>query len=235
MAHAKESIKIISKRIQHLKQLIHQAAMTCHRSDRDITLLGVSKGQSSDDIAKAYAAGVIDFGESYLQEALPKIEALSSQPIIWHFIGPIQSNKAAGIAEHFSWVHSVSREKIARQLNRARPTSMPPLNVCVQVNLDQESTKAGVDKETLTGLVSLILQLPQLRLRGLMLIPKQTLDESLQTLSFLRLSSLLHDLNQQLNIDMDTLSMGMSHDFEAAIFAGSTMVRIGTGLFGVRQ
>ena len=215
--------------------MIHQVALSCHRSDMDITLLGVSKGHTPAEIAEAYTAGITDFGESYLQEALSKLQVLGALPICWHFIGPIQSNKTESIAQHFSWVHSVSREKIAHLLNEARPAFLPPLNICIQVNLDEETTKAGVTLDAIGALATTILQLPRLHLRGLMLIPKQESDESLQTLSFLRLTNLLHQLNQELKLSMDTLSMGMSHDFVAAIRAGSTMLRIGTALFGARS
>ena len=214
--------------------MIHEVALNCHRSETDITLLGVSKGHTADEISEAYFAGITNFGENYLQEALPKQQALNALLITWHFIGPIQSNKTKHIAHHFSWVHSVCRDKIAHQLNDARPTTLAPLNICLQVNLDEEKSKAGVTKKALLALATTILQLPQLRLRGLMLIPKQTLDESIQIESFLRLTRLLHQLNQDLNLHMDTLSMGMSHDFQAAIRAGSTILRLGTSIFGSR-
>ncbi len=215
-------------------QVIHEVTLSCHRQETDITLLAISKGRPSTDIKQAVAAGITNFGESYLQEALPKLQALSSLPITWHFIGPIQSNKADSIAQHFAWVHSVSRQSIAERLNNARPAHCPPLNICIQVNLDEETSKSGVTINAVSSLATAIMQLPRLTLRGLMLIPKNESDESLQTLSFLRLKSLMHHLNQELNLNMDTLSMGMSHDFPAAIRAGSTILRIGTALFGTR-
>lgn len=214
--------------------MIHQAEIAAHRPEGDVKLLAVSKGHPCSKIQEAHSAGLHDFGESYLQEALAKIQILNTLPLCWHFIGPIQSNKAHSIAHYFSWVHSVSRQKIAQQLNEARPISMPPLNICLQVNFDDEKTKSGVAPEEAASLASYILELPRLRLRGLMLIPKPETDEQSQYLSFLRLSQLLDMLNQQLNIAMDTLSMGMSNDMQAAIRAGSTIVRIGTAIFGSR-
>ena len=197
-------------------------------------MLAVSKGHSCAEIEQAYVAGLCEFGENYLQEALTKIRTLTEPSILWHFIGPIQSNKTYEIAQHFSWVHSVCREKVAQQLSDARPSSKPSLNVCIQVNLDDETSKSGVNVEDVAKLANYILQLPRLRLRGLMLIPKPQNDEQLQYLSFLRLKQLLDKLNQQLNLTMDTLSMGMSNDYKAAIRAGSTIVRIGTAIFGAR-
>jgi len=198
-------------------------------------LLAVSKGHSSCKIEKAYQAGLNDFGESYLQEALRKIKLIANPSIRWHFIGPIQSNKARDIAVHFNWVHSVSRIKIAQLLNTYRSADMAPLNICLQVNFDSENSKAGVLPSDVEALARAILQLPRLHLSGLMLIPKPEVDTTLQFHSFLRLKVLLQQLNQTLGIDMKTLSMGMSNDFPAAICAGSTIVRIGTALFGERQ
>ncbi len=197
--------------------------------------MAVSKGQSCLSIEQVYAAGISEFGENYLQEALAKIQTLKHLKLCWHFIGPIQSNKAPDIAQNFSWVHSVSRYKIAQLLHDSRPHDMPPINVCIQVNLDDEKTKTGVTAEEVTPLASHILELPQLRLRGLMLIPQPQSDQQQQYLSFLRLKKRLEILNQQLNTTMDTLSMGMSDDFEAAIRAGSTIVRIGRAIFGERN
>jgi pyridoxal phosphate enzyme (YggS family) len=214
--------------------LIRQLEASCNRQPGEVKLLVVSKGHPCSAIEQAYAAGVRDFGESYLQEAQTKIQTLIALPLCWHFIGPIQSNKAASIALNFSWVHSVCRQQIAKLLNDARLPSMPPINVCIQVNLDGEQSKSGVTLDELATLASYALQLPHLRLRGLMLIPKPQTDEKLQYLSFLRLRTLLDKLNQQLNLEMDTLSMGMSNDMQAAIRAGSTIVRIGTTIFGER-
>jgi len=226
--------KIITNNISYINQLIRQAEIAAHRPEGIVKLLAVSKGQPSSKVEEAYTAGQRDFGENYLQEALAKIQTLKSLPLCWHFIGPIQSNKTHSIAHHFSWVHSVSRQKIAEQLNEARPVFMPPLNVCLQINFDDEETKSGIHPDQAINLASCILQLPRLRLRGLMLIPKPEADAQSQYHSFLRLPQLLNTLNQQLNINMDTLSMGMSNDLQAAIRAGSTMVRIGTAIFGKR-
>ena len=225
----------ISQQIKDLKQHIHQLEHSFHRQRGDVKLIAVSKGHPSLSIEQAFAAGIQDFAENYLQEAQAKMQALTKLSICWHFIGPIQSNKASSIARDFSWVHTVSRHKIAKQLNDARPESMAPLNVCLQVNIDNEETKAGVEPEKLAELASYVLQFPRLRLNGLMAIPKNQPDTHQQYSSFLRLKSLLQTLNQQLNIKLDTLSMGMSHDMPAAIHAGSTMVRIGTAIFGERK
>ncbi len=222
----------ITEQVNSIQQLIRTTEISCQRPPGTVHLLGVSKGRTAEEIEQAYTAGLSDFGESYLQEALSKIQALATLPLCWHFIGPIQSNKTNPIANHFAWVHSVSRHKIALQLNDARPKTLPPLNICIQVNLDDEETKAGIKPNDLAELAYYVLQLPRLHLRGLMAIPKRQLDEQQQYLSFIRLNQLLHTLNQQLNICMDTLSMGMSGDIKAAIRAGSTMVRVGTAIFG---
>ncbi len=228
------SYKIITDNILHIKQAIHQAEAASHRPEGAVKLLAVSKGHSSSKIEEAYAAGIRDFGENYLQEALAKIQTLKSLSVCWHFIGPIQSNKTNEIAHHFSWVHSISRQKIAQLLNDTRPASLPPLNVCLQVNFDDEKSKSGIAPDHVAELAAYVTQLPHLRLRGLMLIPKPETNEQLQYPSFLRLTHLLDTLNRQLNIAMDTLSMGMSNDMQAAIRAGSTIVRIGTAIFGKR-
>lgn len=224
----------IVERIQCIKQRIEDTKALCRRDD-PITLLAVSKKASVDAIKEAFSAGVCDFGESYLQEALSKIETLADLPICWHFIGPIQSNKIKKIASHFDWVHSVSRYEVAKLLNDARPTTMPPLNICLQVNLDNEASKSGVALEQLEALALSILPLPRLTLRGLMLIPPHTTNEEQQYLSFLRLSHLKQRLNETLPVTLDTLSMGMSQDMCAAVRAGSTIVRVGTAIFGARQ
>lgn len=225
----------INEHIKHVEHLIRKAEISYHRETGAAKLLAVSKGHSSDEIQEAFTAGLRDFGESYLQEALKKINRLSSLPICWHFIGPIQSNKTASIAQHFSWVHSVSRQKIAQLLNDTRPASMPPLAICLQVNFDDEETKAGLKPSEVEALASYIQTLPRLQLRGLMMIPKPQTSEESQYLSFLRLASLMNTLNKTLGLQLDTLSMGMSDDLKAAIRAGSTIVRIGTAIFGERN
>ena len=229
------TICTIPERIKRLEYLILQEEMSFHRNPGFIKLLAVSKGHSSEEIQEAFTAGLRDFGESYLQEALNKINTLSSLPICWHFIGPIQSNKTASIAQHFSWVHSVSRQKIAQLLNDNRPASMPPLAICLQVNFDEEETKAGLKLHEVEALASYIQTLPRLQLRGLMMIPKPQTSEESQYLSFLRLAALMDALNKTLGLHLDTLSMGMSNDLKAAIRAGSTIVRIGTAIFGERK
>lgn len=225
----------IADNINYLQHRILREEEVCHRSKGSVTLLAVSKGQPTCKIEDAYQAGICDFGENYLQEGLKKIKCIANPSIRWHFIGPIQSNKARDIATHFCWVHSVSSSKVAQLLDTHRPADMPPLNVCLQVNLDNELSKAGVLPDDVEALARTVLTLPHLHLSGLMSIPKPETDTTLQFQSFSRLNTLLQQLNQTLGIDMKTLSMGMSHDFPAAIRAGSTIVRIGTALFGERQ
>ena len=224
----------ITERIAHLNDTIHQLECAYNRPSGAVQLLAVSKRQPAPSIQEAFNAGQRDFGENYLQEAQAKIKLLNHLPLIWHFIGPIQSNKTKHIANDFSWVHSVCRYKIALQLNDARADELPRLNICLQVNLDGEETKSGITPELITDLVIAVSQVPRLQLRGLMVIPKPQETEQQQYLSFLRLTQMLHSLNQQLNLSMDTLSMGMSDDLQAAIRAGSTMVRIGRAIFGER-
>lgn len=224
----------IAERVHNVRQLIDETAKGCHRSSEDILLLAVSKGQPANAIEAAFYAGIHHVGENYLQEALAKMQILQNIPLCWHFIGPVQSNKAAVIAQNFSWVHSVSREKIARLLAQHRPSDKDPLNLCLQVNLDQETTKSGLLPQQVAELALVIKQLPGLKLRGLMAIPKPQVDERQQYESFLRLTTLLKQLNHELNLTMDTLSMGMSEDWKQAIRAGSTIIRIGRAIFGER-
>jgi pyridoxal phosphate enzyme (YggS family) len=225
----------IIARVREIEQLIRTTEIASHRIPGEVFLLAVSKGRSILDIKQAYHAGLMDFAESYVQEAKIKQQVLAELPLSWHFIGPIQGNKTKYISHHFTWVHSVCRHTIAQQLNDARPVDLPPQNICIQVNLDNEDTKSGIHPNLLPELAHYILQLPKLRLRGLMAIPKQQQSEQDQLTSFMRLTSQLHVLNQQLNISMDTLSMGMSHDMTAAVRAGTTIVRIGTALFGKKE
>ncbi|MCC5014182.1 MULTISPECIES: YggS family pyridoxal phosphate-dependent enzyme [unclassified Legionella] len=225
----------ISDRVHQIQTLITTATERYEREANTVKLLAVSKGQSSDAIKQAFEAGISDFGENYLQEAQVKIHALSDLAIHWHFIGPIQSNKTRGIAQDFEWVHSVGREEIAMMLAKYRPAHLPALNICLQINLDEEESKSGVSPIQAEKLALFVGQLPSLTLRGLMTIPRPQDNTQQQYESFLRLASLLADLNKKLNLSMDTLSMGMSDDFEAAIRAGSTLVRIGRAIFGERQ
>lgn len=209
---------------------------TEHRYGRDsgtVSLLAVSKTKPAADILAAFHAGQRAFGENHLQEALSKQTELINYPIEWHFIGPIQSNKTRPIAESFQWVHSIDRFKIAARLSAQRPAELPPLNVCVQVNISQERTKAGVAIETVRSFCDQISSLPQLRLRGLMAIPSPASDLTLQRGPFAALRNLYDDINAA-GLTLDTLSMGMSNDLEAAIAEGTTMLRIGTALFGAR-
>ncbi|MBA56675.1 MAG: YggS family pyridoxal phosphate-dependent enzyme [Pseudomonadales bacterium] len=199
------------------------------------TLLAVSKKHPSESLRALYQLGQRDFGESYWQEAEQKMLALKDlDGIVWHFIGPIQSNKTRPIAEHFHWVHSVDREKIARRLSEQRPQGLPPLNLCLQVNIDEEKSKSGVAPEDVLALAQAIHQLPNVRLAGLMCIPEHSDDPQQQRVPFQRLARLQQDLAQA-GIVTKTLSMGMSDDLEAAIAEGSTILRIGTALFGERQ
>jgi PLP dependent protein len=204
------------------------------KAAQTITLVAVSKTRSAEEVRGAQACGLTHFGENYVQEALPKIEELEQLPIIWHFIGPIQSNKTREIAEHFDWVQSIDRDKIARRLSEQRPADSDPLQVCIQVNIDDEQSKSGVSPSQVAQLAEVIGQLPQLRLRGLMAIPAPHQGYSEQLKAAKRMAELFSEVRKDF-ADIDTLSLGMSADLEAAIAAGSTMVRIGTDIFGPRQ
>lgn len=228
------AINTITTRLHQTLKAIRACENACHRKPGSVRLLAVTKGQPIEAIQDAIACGQSDFGENYLQEAQLKIKALERHLITWHYIGAIQSNKIKAIAHNFSWVHSVCSEKTAIRLNDNRASHQPPLNLCLQINLNHEPGKSGASPEAAPNLVGAILALPRLKLRGLMLIPPKERDESLQTQTFMQLQQLLNTLNQQYNLTMDTLSMGMSHDFRAAICAGSTMVRIGQAIFGER-
>lgn len=221
----------IAENIAKVGARIREAAQASQRNFADIGLLAVSKTKPGDAIREAHAVGVRDFGENYLQEALEKQVELGDLPLIWHFIGPIQSNKTRPIAEHFDWVHSVDRLKIAQRLSDQRPAHLPPLNICLQVNVSGEDSKSGCRPDELTALAQAVVALPNLRLRGLMAIPEPTDDVAAQHAAFAR----LRQLRDELALNLDTLSMGMSHDLEAAIAEGATWVRIGTALFGARD
>ena len=224
----------MQKDIVKLRDRIRIASQKWGREDSAITLLAVSKTRPASAIRAAAACGLTDFGENYVSEALEKISALSDLPLRWHFIGPIQSNKTRAIAEHFDWVHSVDRLKIARRLSEQRPAALAPLQVCLQVNISEEETKAGAPLADLEELAEQVSGLPGLSLRGLMAIPAPSEDFDSQRESFARLRRALEAI-QARHPAMDTLSMGMSADLEAAICEGSTMVRIGTALFGPRE
>ncbi|MDP2745149.1 MAG: YggS family pyridoxal phosphate-dependent enzyme [Gammaproteobacteria bacterium HGW-Gammaproteobacteria-13] len=221
----------IAENIAKVGVRIREAAQASQRDCATVGLLAVSKTKPAAAIRQAFAAGTRDFGENYLQEALEKQLELSDLPLTWHFIGPIQSNKTKPIAEHFAWVHSVDRLKIAQRLSDQRPAHLPALNICLQVNVSGEASKSGCNPDELPALAQAVTQLPNLRLRGLMTIPEPTDDPGEQRAAFARLRELQHGLN----LDLDTLSMGMSHDLEAAIAEGATWVRIGTALFGARD
>ena len=221
----------IAENIAKVGARIREAAQASQRNFADIGLLAVSKTKPAEAIREAHAAGLRDFGENYLQEALEKQTQLADLTLIWHFIGPIQSNKTRPIAEHFDWVHSVDRLKIAQRLSEQRPAHLPALNICLQVNVSGEQSKSGCSPEELTALARAVVALPNLRLRGLMAIPEPTDDVAAQHAAFAR----LRQLRDELALNLDTLSMGMSHDLEAAIAEGATWVRIGTALFGARD
>jgi len=224
----------IPDNISKIIEQIHAFEQRYDRVRGAVTLLGVSKKQSTAAIREAYEAGIRNFGENYVQEAEPKIQQLSSLEICWHFIGPVQSNKTRAIAGLFSWVHSVDRVKIARRLSEQRNPSEQPLNVCVQVNLSGEFSKSGVGLIEAEKLCGQINNMENLCLRGLMAIPAPQEDFQDQCRTFHELATLFHEL-QALFPRFDTLSMGMSGDYEAAIAEGSTMVRIGSALFGPRD
>ncbi len=221
----------IANNIAKVVARIREAAQAAGREPSTVGLLAVSKTQPASAVREAFAAGLADFGENYLQEALEKQALLADVPLTWHFIGPIQSNKTKPIAEHFAWVHSVDRLKIAQRLSDQRPAHLPPLNVCLQVNVSDEQSKSGCSESKARELVAAISALPRLRLRGLMCIPAPSDDAAVQRAAFARLRHLRDELDPR----MDTLSMGMSQDLEAAIAEGATWVRIGTALFGARD
>ncbi|NVZ51582.1 YggS family pyridoxal phosphate-dependent enzyme [Pseudomonas sp. B6002] len=221
----------IADNIGLVSQRIRAAADAVQRDASSIHLLAVSKTKPAQAVREAYAAGMRDFGENYLQEALGKQAELTDLPLSWHFIGPIQSNKTRAIAENFAWVHSVDRLKIAQRLSEQRPADLPPLNICIQVNVSGEASKSGCTPADLPALAQAISALPRLQLRGLMAIPEPTEDRAAQDAAF----ATVRELQASLNLPLDTLSMGMSHDLESAIAQGATWVRIGTALFGARD
>jgi pyridoxal phosphate enzyme (YggS family) len=224
----------IAANLQAVRDRIARAARAAQRQPEDILLLAVSKTFPAGHIAEAFAAGQAAFGENHVQEAVEKITVLAAHPLEWHFIGPIQSNKTRLIAQHFNWVHSVEREKIAERLNAARPEGAAPLNVCIQVNVSGEATKSGVAPGEEAALADAIARLPRLKLRGLMAIPEPTTDVALQRRRFALLRQLKDGLRARGHA-LDTLSMGMTDDFEAAILEGATIVRVGTAIFGPRK
>ena len=223
----------IANNLASINKQIREYEITYHRKPESVFLLAASKGQSADKLQQAIDAGQLAFGENYLQEALEKQAILANQPIEWHFIGTIQSNKTKKIAEHFNWVHSVSDKRICERLNNQRPANLPPLNVCLEVNVSNEPTKSGINLDEVMSLVEYCASLPRLKLRGLMTIPIPSEDFNAQRAEFNKLSVLFAELNKK-NYNLDTLSMGMSHDMQAAIAEGATIVRVGTAIFGSR-
>ncbi|HPE79260.1 MAG TPA: YggS family pyridoxal phosphate-dependent enzyme [Gammaproteobacteria bacterium] len=224
----------IPERLAHVQERIHRAAMAAGRSPGEIMLLAVSKTKPASDVAAAFGAGQRAFGENYLQDALPKIRTLADKDIEWHFIGRLQSNKCADISRHFTWVHGIDSLKHAEQLSSHRPAELPPLQVCIQVNLSGEVTKGGVDPTEVEALALKVARLPRLRLRGLMTMPDPNARTTSRDAAFAGLRGLLESLRAS-GLDVDTLSMGMSDDMEAAIREGATIVRIGTDIFGPRD
>ena len=222
----------IPQRLRAILSQIKQAETTYRRTPGSVQLLAVSKTKPITDIVIAYTAGQRHFGESYLQEALGKQRALAAFNISWHFIGPIQSNKTKPIACHFDWVHSVDRFKIAQRLSEQRPRHLPPLNICIQVNISNETSKSGINLDELPQLVDQISPLPNLRLRGVMAIPAPLPDHQQQRQPYRQLYQAVTRLNHP---ELDTFSFGMSNDLTAAIAEGATLVRIGSALFGTRS
>ncbi|MGD0503708.1 MAG: YggS family pyridoxal phosphate-dependent enzyme [Steroidobacteraceae bacterium] len=219
--------------VNHVRSRINEAAKAAGRDPASVTLVAVTKSKAAESMREAATAGVTDFGENYLQEALGKMERLAGLPVRWHFIGALQSNKTRPVAERFDWVHSIDRWSVARRLSEQRPFHAPPLNACIQVALVPEATKGGIEPGNLAELVEQMAALPRLKLRGLMCIPPSQPDARSERALFARLRALLESLNAR-GLGLDTLSMGMSADFESAIAEGATMVRIGTAIFGER-
>ena len=228
----------IESRLLAIKEQIASHARQTGRQPEQIKLLAVSKTKPAEAIQAAYQAGQRLFGESYVQEAVTKVQYLKNIPdyadIEWHFIGPLQSNKTRLVAENFDWIHSIEREKIAQRLNEQRPAHLPALNICIQVNISGEQTKSGITADKVFGLAGIISNFPRLKLRGLMTIAENTDDLNIVRDNFLQMQELYNRLKNQYP-SVDTLSMGMTDDMAVAIECGSTMVRIGTAIFGSRE
>jgi hypothetical protein len=224
----------LADNLQHVRLRIAEAARRHGRDPAAIRLLAVSKTQPAAQVREAFAAGQSEFGENYVQEALKKMAALADLPLTWHFIGPIQSNKTRAIAEHFAWVHSIDRIRIAERLSRQRPAGLAPLDACIEVNISQEPGKRGVAPEAVLPLARAVAGMPGLRLRGLMAIPAPVTDFDAQRAAFGQMRRLFESLRAA-GLALDTLSMGMSADLEAAIAEGATLVRVGTAIFGERK
>ncbi|WP_395344786.1 YggS family pyridoxal phosphate-dependent enzyme [Ningiella sp. W23] len=224
----------IADNLMRVNQRIQDASAACNRDHNDIHLLAVSKTKPVSDVLLAYENGQRDFGENYVQEGVKKIQELAEfSDIVWHFIGPLQSNKSKFIAEYFDWMHSLDRFKIAKRLNDQRSAHQSPLNICIQVNIDNEETKAGVSEEDVEALIEQIQGLSRITCRGLMTIPKASDSKMQQRQSLEKMQDLFKRCQARFP-DLDTLSMGMSNDLDLAIACGSTMVRVGTDIFGKR-
>lgn len=221
----------IQSRLHHINNLIHAAVEQSARSCGSVQLIVVTKTRSCAEIEEAIAEGQTAFAENYVLEAIPKMLALKQYPLEWHFVGAIQANKTRMIAEHFDWVHSVSRKNIAQRLHDQRPMHLPPLNICIQVNVDSDPAKTGVALDEILPLAEHILTLPRLRLRGLMTLPSRLSSEQNPATSFQTLRQAQQRLQKHIDFALDTLSMGMSQDFEIAIAEGATLVRIGHAIF----
>ncbi len=232
-----QAMSTIEQNLQQVTGLISSTARQCGRDPQEIALLAVSKTKPVTAIEAAIAAGQRAFGENYVQEGVEKIIYFQQQhitpPLSWHFIGPLQSNKSRLVAENFDWMHTLDRPQLARRLNDQRPEGLPPLNVLIQINISGEESKSGLAPDRLRELAAQVVELPRLRLRGLMAIPAPEPDYQRQLAVFQRMTALFADLQRQLP-GIDTLSLGMTDDMPAAVVAGSTMVRIGTAIFGAR-
>lgn len=225
----------IAENIQEVRRRIAAACALAHRPVDSVTLLAVGKTFSADAVRTAFDAGARSFGENYVQEAIDKIAALSDlrDRLEWHLIGPLQSNKTRAVAESFDWVHTVDRLKIAQRLSEQRPAGLPPLQLCLQVNISDEASKSGLAADEVLSVARAVAALPRVRLRGLMAVPAPASDPAAQRLPHARLRELLASLQRD-GLDVDTLSMGMTADLEAAIAEGATIVRVGTAIFGTR-
>lgn len=224
----------VTENFREIQDLLAQATSDAQRPSGSVRLLAVSKTKPAASVVEAASAGQRDFGENFVQEAIPKIAEVNRDDLAWHFIGHLQSNKTRQVAENFSWVHTVDRLKIAARLSRQRPHHSAALNVCIQVNVDNEPGKAGVSAAELTGVAAAVAELPRLKLRGLMCIPAVRRSFEAQREPFRKLRHLAESLAEA-GIRIDTLSMGMTADFRAAVHEGATIVRIGTALFGERE
>jgi pyridoxal phosphate enzyme (YggS family) len=227
-------MRSIHENLQAVRERVVHAVAAAGRAPGSVTLLAVSKTHPPAQVEQAMDAGQAAFGENYVQEALDKMDALAARRAEWHLVGPLQSNKTRPVAARFAWVHSIESEKVARRLSEQRPAALPPLNVLIQVNVSGEASKSGVAPDAAVPLALAVASLPGLRLRGLMAIPEPTADLSLQKNRFAKVRTIFEEIKSR-GIPVDTLSMGMSDDMEAAIAEGSTMVRIGTAIFGQRK